>query len=122
MSRVTKNKLIEILAFLGNTYRNFNFPKSNDDATRDMIDDWSEFIKEYEYENARQGVINWAKDNPSWPPNAPQLMHEIKDIERKKELEEHAKAAEKIIEEGAPDPDESVNSMSDARDLMGGSQ
>ena len=116
-----KKGVIKILTFLSNTYRNFKFPKDSDDATSDMIDDWSEFIQKYKYDNAREGVKNWAKENPSWAPNAPQLMHQAKDIERRKEREEHAEKAKERIEEDAPDVEEPVDSMKDARKTMEGS-
>lgn len=115
---MTRNKLIEILAFLDDTYRDFRFPKNNDDATRDMIDNWSEFIIDYDYENTREAVIEWAKDNPSWSPNAPQLMHEVEDVALRKERKERVEAIEKQIDAGAPEPDEGVESMDDVRRMM----
>ncbi len=98
-----KVKVIDILSFLSDIYRYFKFPKNTQDESEQMIENWAEFIEGHCYQDARQAVINWANEHPDMSPNAPQLMKEIEQIERRdraiKTSQEYADMIKTQIEE-----------------------
>lgn len=95
-----RQELIKLLTFMGDIYRQFEFPKETESQSKRFVESWGEFLLEYDYEDARLALEKYCEKNPKWPPNAPELRDKVKSIVDHRKRVEWAKKQEKLIEQG----------------------
>lgn len=95
-----RQELIKLLTFMGDIYRQFEFPKETEAKSKRFVENWAEFVLEYDYEDARLALEKYCEKNPKWPPNAPELSNKIESIVDRRQRMEWAKKQQERIEKG----------------------
>lgn len=80
-----RTELIKLLTFMGDIYRQFEFPKETEKKSKRFVESWGEYLLEYDYEDARLALEKYSENNPKWPPNAPELGKKVENIASRKQ-------------------------------------